>query len=230
MLKLKDDDGIIQAQIQIIPTQLTLDDINHLWATQNNTPYRLSLAYEFALLPFPMKTRVDPAPRVSAVSLGIRTPEHHPEKEIEKRLFTPRTPIIHVDIERTDWAPHICLLDEKKEPTYTLGGYDPSDEISLIIIGDKKKEISLEWEVWNQTDRIWQKGVIKDIFSPCSASLPKDAASLASLAIQVKVPLLKDNEKGQALLRATRSIDREGSAPIKLTSNPVLITTAGDLL
>lgn len=58
-LKLKNDKNEVKAQIQILPTQLTLDDINHLWATQNNTPYRLSLSYEFALLPVPLKGRAE---------------------------------------------------------------------------------------------------------------------------------------------------------------------------
>jgi len=70
-VKLKGEDGIIMSQVQIVPTQLTLDDINHLWATQNNTHYRLSLSYEFALLPVPMKTRVDTAPKVGVVQLKL---------------------------------------------------------------------------------------------------------------------------------------------------------------
>jgi len=60
------------AQIQIVPTQLSLDDINHLWATQNNTPYRLSLSYEFSLLPVPMKARVESSPRVENVFLTVK--------------------------------------------------------------------------------------------------------------------------------------------------------------
>ena len=43
------------AKIKVVPTQLSLDDINHLWATQNNTPYRLSLSYEFTLLQVPLQ-------------------------------------------------------------------------------------------------------------------------------------------------------------------------------
>ena len=64
------------AQIQIVPMQLSLDDINHLWATQNNTPYRLSLSYEFTLLPVPLKAHVRPqAPRVEEVILTARSAE-----------------------------------------------------------------------------------------------------------------------------------------------------------
>jgi len=69
VLKLENS-GHVQAQIQIIPMQLTLDDINHLWSTQNNTPYRLSLSYEFALLPVPMKDRAaGGAAKVKTISI-----------------------------------------------------------------------------------------------------------------------------------------------------------------
>lgn len=68
VLKVEDDDGN-QMQLHIVPTQLTLDDINHLWVTQNNTPYRLSLAYEFALLPVPMAVPVREGPRVKEAIL-----------------------------------------------------------------------------------------------------------------------------------------------------------------
>jgi len=55
VVNVKDNDEVMQ--LQVVPTQLSLDDINHLWSTQNNTPYRLSLAYEFSLLPVPMTAR-----------------------------------------------------------------------------------------------------------------------------------------------------------------------------
>jgi len=51
--------GVAVAHLQVVPTPLSLEDINHLWATQNQTPYRLSLGYEFALLPLPLESRAE---------------------------------------------------------------------------------------------------------------------------------------------------------------------------
>jgi len=71
VLRLKNKSGDDLAQLQIVPTQLSLDDINHLWATQNNTPYRLSLAYEFSLLPVPLTARAEySGPRVQTVVIN----------------------------------------------------------------------------------------------------------------------------------------------------------------
>ncbi|MDR2001343.1 MAG: DUF4255 domain-containing protein [Zoogloeaceae bacterium] len=76
VLNVKTDDEIAM-QLQVVPTQLTLDDINHLWATQNNTPYRLSLAYEFALLPVPLAARVErggPPVQITVVNVEANKP------------------------------------------------------------------------------------------------------------------------------------------------------------
>jgi len=72
LLKLENKDGL-QTHIHVVPSPLTLDDINHVWATQNNTPYRLSLAYEFASLPVPLAPRAKGGPPVMEVEL-----EAHP--------------------------------------------------------------------------------------------------------------------------------------------------------
>jgi len=221
VLRLEDENSIIQSQLQIVPVQLTLDDINHLWATQNNTPYRLSLSYEFALLPVPMKTRVESGPRVSAISLGIRTPEHDPEKKVEKSLFAPQVPLVQVDTNRLDWTPHICLLNGG-EPTYTLEEYEPQTPVSLILLGDTKTPLSLEWEIWNQAERSWKTSRDGNSYRPASDSL---LGALKATAIQVS-PALDKNDK-QALLRATRQFTQEGHALRTLASNPVLITVKG---
>src|SRR6185369_6232797 len=34
------------AALQVVPSQLSVDDLNHVWATQGELPYRLSIGYE----------------------------------------------------------------------------------------------------------------------------------------------------------------------------------------
>ncbi|MCL2875450.1 MAG: DUF4255 domain-containing protein [Betaproteobacteria bacterium] len=222
-LKLEDESGAVRAHLQIVPMQLTLDDINHLWATQNNTPYRLSLSYEFALLPVPMKARVERGPRVSSVSFGVSA-TLDPNKEVEKTLFHLQVPLVEVDIKnRPDWAPHICLLNNG-EPTYTLEKYTPQTPVSLIVLGNPETPVSLEWEIWtldktNPPTGSWETGVKGEELRPTSASLQN------ATAIQVTVPRLNNNDEIQALLRAVRTYKPEnGGASRTLVSNPVLIT------
>ena len=74
-LKLEDDSGKTISQLQIVPTQLSLDNINHLWSSQS-TPYRLSVAYEFALLPVPLKARAErDGPPVKTIIVDTVTKE-----------------------------------------------------------------------------------------------------------------------------------------------------------
>jgi len=235
VLKLRNKGGL-QPKIQIIPIQLTLDDINHLWATQNNTPYHLSLAYEFALLPVPLEDRVEHAPRTSVVSLEIQSTEalepveeeeldsvesneSDPTEEKGSRFFSVQVPLVEVDIKRSDWVPHICFLNNTGESTYVLTLESTPQQISLIVLGDSndlETELSLEWEIWDPDNRSWKKGMAGGHCRPTSALLSK------ATAISITVPAL--GNKGQALLRATREFKLEGSAPRILASNPLLIT------
>jgi len=221
VLKLNTDNGM-KSQMQIVPTPLTLDDINHLWATQNNTPYRLSLSYEFALVPIPIKDRVEKAPRVSVISLTTRATFDLAAK-MEESFFKLQVPIVKVDEKRPDWAPHICLLDDNGEPTYSLALETNTlqAQVSLVVLGVPETTLNIEWEVW--VGQKWQTGLSGGSCSPKSALLPKDDVLLALLAIPISVPGLIEN-KGQALLRVTRNATREGNTQLALSSNPVLIT------
>ncbi|MCL2643846.1 MAG: DUF4255 domain-containing protein [Betaproteobacteria bacterium] len=78
---LKLESSGMKSHLQIVPMPLALDDINHLWATQNNTPYRLSLSYEFALMPVPMKARDDVDLKVvQDIYLTVRSTEFDKQK------------------------------------------------------------------------------------------------------------------------------------------------------
>src|SRR6185503_12269288 len=58
ILMLQDDAAQDVAQLQVVLHALSLDDLNHIWSTQGDTPYRLSVGYELALLPLPLATPV----------------------------------------------------------------------------------------------------------------------------------------------------------------------------
>jgi hypothetical protein len=233
VLKLKDEKGTLQSQIQIVPIQLSLDDINHLWATQNNTPYRLSLSYELAMLPVPLKARAESGPKVKAIALDTYSElnpsvEEREERRRGRRFFSPQVPIVQVDTARLDWVPHICILDNG-EPTYTLDGNAPPAQITLVLLGDPGTDMLLTWEIWNPdaptgTPR-WHTVEGQQSYQPAYTSLLEAMTARSS----VQVAVHGTNVKGQALLRATRSFTREGQAPRTLSSNPVLITISGGL-
>jgi hypothetical protein len=151
--------------------------------------------------------------------MGARSTES--DNPVERRFFPLQVPVVEVDVKRTDWAPHICLLYQG-EPTYTLETSSLQTPISLILLGDPNADVSLEWEIWNKSDRSWQTVTGEGTRRPAAASLLKAAA----ISITVPTP---GNQTRQALLRATRKFEREGAAPRTISSNPVLITVVGGL-
>ena len=217
-LKLNNNGGI-KPHVQIIPSQLTLEDINRLWSTQNNIPYRLSLAYEFALLPVPLAARVERSPRVGAVSLDEQLMTSEFVVDTEKRFFSAQVPIVKVDIQRPDWAPHIYLLDDTGNPSYTRMQKSRPTEISLVVLGDptEKNPLSLEWEVWDPNSKNWKTGLADGNCGPAAPGFP-------AAAIQIRLPSALGT-RGQALLRVVRHIEPQKT----LSSNPVLITVGSSL-
>ena len=61
------------ASLEIVPHPLNLDNLNHIWSTQGDTAYRLSVAYEMALAPIPLAREAESSPKAgdfSALSWG----------------------------------------------------------------------------------------------------------------------------------------------------------------
>jgi hypothetical protein len=82
------------AHLQIVPLQLTLDQMNHIWSTQVDVSSRPSVAYELALAPIPFERPVDRSPRVVARDLDevcdrARQPleRHAGSKQVRAALF-----------------------------------------------------------------------------------------------------------------------------------------------
>jgi hypothetical protein len=212
------------AQLQIVPTNLSLDDINHLWATQGSVPYRLSVAFELALLPVPLLQRSEKSPRVTTLGEIIQVdliPPDLPSEGFGLSGRSPRVPHVQVDVRRADWTPHICLLDENGDAVYTLSlqfGLGINN-IRVIALGEQGTQVDLQWEIWERDgDRIWKSGIEGGSLTVNSTTLepyePKE--ELENIAVEVTMPFFKP---GQALLRARRLW--QGSI---LDSNALLVT------
>ncbi|NTU43089.1 MAG: DUF4255 domain-containing protein, partial [Nitrospirales bacterium] len=214
------------AQLQVVPANLSLDDINHLWATQSSLPYRLSVAYELALLPVPLSGPGEKSPRVGAVSVIVQPDLVQPVLPDEGFGIAgepPHAPHIQVDTRQPDWTPHICFLDEKGDAVYTLsmasGG--SQKKVSLIALGALGTQVDLTWETWESVgSRMWKPAISGGQHPVMSQTLEPNAA-LKSISKEIDLPIKKP---GQALLRATRSWQPQGKDPMVLTSNPLLVT------
>jgi hypothetical protein len=126
MLAVDDEQGEEIAMLQVVPHTLNLDDLNHIWSTQGDISYRLSVAYEMTLAPVPLSQRVERAPRVGGpgvLSWGAmtRAPGHERDGLIDLR---PRVEAVTVETAAADWMPHIAsmetLADDSRQLHYVF--------------------------------------------------------------------------------------------------------------
>ena len=170
MLSISDPDGQQVAMLQVVPNSLNLDNLNHIWSTQNDTSYRLSVAYEMALAPVPHSVAVDPSPLVGdshMVVWGAMSRDQDAEREGEISL-KPLVEFLQVDTRGDNWMPHICvvetLLDASRQLNYVfkLEG-DLNTAINIMIAGKAGGTVKLFWNVWlKKTDNsiiAWKEAI-----------------------------------------------------------------------
>ena len=64
LLAVSDVDGNPVASLQVVPHTMNLDNLNHIWSTQTDISYRLSVAYEMSLAPVPLARPAEASPLV----------------------------------------------------------------------------------------------------------------------------------------------------------------------
>ena len=150
------------SQLQIIPHKLNLDDLNHIWSTQGDTAYRLSVAYEMALAPIPLAAAVERNPLVGEIGTRVQgdmNGEVMADTGFGISAFGPIVPEIKVDVSKSNWTPHVCFVYQNA-CEYTLAFKKGSQALtnffpSIWIAADANAMIDLVWEKW-QSDSGWQ--------------------------------------------------------------------------
>jgi len=219
LLRLRDDTAQEVAQLQIVLHVLSLDDLNHIWSTQGDTPYRLSVGYELALVPLPLARPAVRGPRVGAIGVELEGEPAHPQ--------APEVPAVRVDIARPDWAPHLCWLAADGSLQYSLAfaaGALPAN-LQVIALGAPGSDVDLQWELWDPAaaDPKWTTAAATPATLTAEVEWldPASGAAFFGLAHNVAAPL---GARGQALLYASRLYTRPDGAQVALRSNPLLLS------
>ena len=222
------------AQLQALLHVLSLDDLNHIWSTQGDTPYRLSVGYELALLPTPLVSPAVRGPRVGTIGVTVDSGLGYrplPAAGFDSTALVPQVPAIRVDGERPDCVPHLCWLATGDSLQYSLAYPDdalPAD-LRVIALGAPGAEVQLTWEIWDPAvpGASWQSASA----NPAGITLASDRLDpkqtdppLAGLAASVDFPL---GARGQALLHASRPYTRPDGVTVMLRSNPLLVSVYG---
>jgi len=211
-LAIRDSSGAPVASLQVVPSPFGLDDLNHLWATQGDLPYRLSVSYELALLPVPLAGPVARAPRVGSLGLQVGT-------ETMPGLSFQAGPV-RVDTGDPAWVPAIRFVDAGGALRWALSfttGEVPA-QVAVAAAGLPGTELALAWERWEATTG-WQP------LAAAAPPLPAERATLgdAGLPPATSVPM-PNARKGQLQLSAARSWRRPDGSQVALRSNPLLIS------
>ena len=175
------------AQLQIVPHPLNLDDLNHIWSTQGDTAYRLSVAYEMSLAPIPLAVEVERSPLTGDPQLTVwGAMERRPEKEKEGMIsYKPVVEYLEIDTDSEDWMPHICLVEHidasHKELHYVFKVEgNLNEEMDVLIAGRNNGKVKLVWNVWRRkTDNsivAWKED-IPDSVLPVKKEVKDDPGS-----------------------------------------------------
>lgn len=158
------------AKLEIVPHPLNLDNLNHIWSTQGDTAYRLSVAYEMALAPIPLAREVDSSPRagdLKTLSWGKMTRPSEKEK-VTLVSDRPRVGFLEVDVDTEDWVPHISLVEtidsthQELHYVFKVEG-NLNSKLEVLIAGKDMGKVKLYWNVWrrksdNSTDA-WKENI-----------------------------------------------------------------------
>jgi len=170
LISISDTGGQQVAMLQVIPNALNLDNLNHIWSTQTDISYRLSVAYEMALAPVPHTLPVDPAPLVGDPRMtvwGAMSRDAGAEREGEISL-KPMVEYLKVDTGVDNWMPHICvaetLPDTSKKLHYVFKQQGDLDvAIEILIAGKAGGAVKLFWNVWrkktNNSVVAWEEAI-----------------------------------------------------------------------
>jgi hypothetical protein len=220
-ISIVDDSKRELAELQVVPTSLSVTDINHLWGTQGELPYRLSFSYEFALLPVPFVTPVDRAPRVGSFGLQVgRRDALDPKQQLQFHVDP-----VRIDVSTPDWAPAIRWITQNGSLRYALAfqAANLPQQLKVAAAGVPGTTVDLVWEQWDKANG-WQ--LLKRI--PSAFMLQADSldATLDLNAPNVAVDM-PPVTTGQLQLSVQRLYSRPDGAILPLSSNPLLVSVYG---
>jgi len=252
VINFNDNGNALHLQVVFLP--LALDDLNHLWATlgNNDTAYRLSVAYELALAPVPLAAPVEASPRVGSIGFSVENNMQQPpmpEQGFALKAHAPEVKKTIIDVGRSHWSPQIAFLVENVVLRYVLHLPDTGGvrQFEILLAGNQGEELQFEWELW-QWDYSTNEGgwgeAIADERTPLT-SIPLDDVEDNPLRFNIIDPdnidsrlintvqfpvtaVASEDVRYQAMLYAVREVTRQrlqkSDEIIRLRSNPLLIS------
>jgi Pvc16 N-terminal domain len=216
----------VQVQLQVVFQPLGSEDLNHIWATQGDTSYRPSVAYEMALVPVIPSSRAIAPPLVGAIGAESRAGADKRNEPFGGTVQSIPVAAEAVDTRLEGWTPLICFVRKGEclqavalvVGSAELSDFDPP---SVWVAGDPAAIVTLRWDTWTASSG-WSEAGESQGVSPVTAAIDPEGAIPSGLPI-MKLPFT--DSKGQAVLYATRTYTRASDdAAVTVRSNPLLVT------
>ncbi|MCG8418588.1 MAG: DUF4255 domain-containing protein [Proteobacteria bacterium] len=230
VVNVTDDDGSVLAQLQTVPTHMSVEETNRIFSTQFETSYRVSVAYELALVPVFVEPPRNDSPRVAAIEVGT-SPEmvdrNRSPGDPDAAFINGRITGFEVDTSRPDWEPHIVFVDPAGQLTYALrlqqSPGTPLPPARVLGFGTGTATLQVQRRIGEGP---WQQ--IPDRGSMALNSAPIDPDTDYSSAPTTDLPLDGDDaildQPGQAWVWVERVWQREDRPPVTIRSNAIAIT------
>ena len=174
VLSVDKGDDVELARLHIIPHELDLDNLNHIWSTQGDTAYRPSVAYEMSLAPIPLAAAAQGSTIVgdpNIISRGMVDPPNEPE-EGSMISLKPGVELTEIDTSIENWAPHICFVEEVDASTkalhyiFNVEGSLTAD-LDILIAGKEDAKVKLVWNVWRRKNdnsvEAWKENIEDEV-------------------------------------------------------------------
>lgn len=187
LLSVDDDNHNEIALLQVVPYTMNLDSLNHIWSTQGDTSYRLSVAYEMALAPVPHVLPAESSPLVGDSQMVVWGKMSRPsDREKDGAVsLKPEVAYLEIDTSAEDWMPHICFVEQVDPSQQTLhyvfkveGSLDQT--LDILVAGRNNGKVKLVWNVWRRkTDNsivAWKED-IPDSVLPAEKEIRDDPAA-----------------------------------------------------
>jgi hypothetical protein len=212
---------------QVIFEPLGLEQINQLWSTQGETPYRASIAYELSLAPVLPDHKDSGSPLTGGIGISVRPGLH--ATSFDRVVLSPLPRATLVDFSAEDWAPQVAFVYAGacaqalhfQVGDAALAAFTPA----VWTAGKPGEHVSLCWETWESAQG-WQAaaGTPPDVVLTDPALDPERVGSATTTSIALP---FKDRP-GQMVLFGQRSYIRAADGvTLRVRSNPLLVTLSG---
>jgi hypothetical protein len=223
----KTDEDDIGSRVQAVFTPLSSEEINQIWSTQGDVPYRPSLRYEFSLLPIEPRERATPPLPVVARGLNLQTRANVADARRAPPVLPAAWISPHMEIgTEDDWVPALSYVSGGVATQSISFAAAPDLKVPVWIAGRPGAAVRLVWQRINRG--VWEPvpgaGGAIDAVVPAQPVPPGqgviDPASAGAAAkVDVAVPVPTDLP-AYLLLFA----QRPGAGGTVLRSNPLILT------